>query len=179
MKNEIIITGVAITTIGVIYLYSKRAKKNQNKRYIYDINPIVTDCKHWGYVLRNDEYEVKLNKGDSIVINQTTTIATDSPIANGYIDTLFHNFYHPCNPNNSQSISVGYFTVKIDGTIVDRPPHYIAYPACPKFGTITQFLWNGQDSQRTGLVTYEYIWQGNEPITLKTIEYYIVVYHGG
>lgn len=159
-------------------------------QYVYDINPTVTDCKYWGYVIPFSlgYYPIILNTGDSIVINQTTAITTNSPVPNGNIDVIQHQMRNICGIQNSGTeVLTGSFICKVDGVyalptigkITYGPvPIYVAYPPYGGFNTDYYFTWDTSDVVKKELTTYEYIWQGSFPITIKTWEYYVVVYHG-
>lgn len=158
-------------------------------KHTFEINPKVTDCKYWGYVLKNDNYPLVLNRGDSIIIKQTTTINDGQP--NSRIDAIIHRFYNICAPKLNypiSPISKGKFYCYVDsdkalptiGKIDYGPiPIHVAFPRCPEFGTITSFIWDTPDCvKQNELTEYEYVYEGTTPISFKTIEYYVTIYHG-
>lgn len=139
--------------------------------YIYNVQADLTGCKIWKYVEPNP-YNVTLYNGDIIKIN--LTITADDPI-----DIVEHRFYHFCNA--AQDISVGRFYAYVNGRpavptvgIVNSPvPLYFAAPKCPNWGVIGTAIWDTDDTRMPGYVEYTYLYQGDVPVSIKTIELYV------
>lgn len=140
-------------------------------KYSYDISVNLTGCKHWQYIEPNP-YSIILNNGDSIKVRLSIS-------STAIIDIVEIRFYNICS-------SIQEATGKIYSYVDDQPavptigiqslqiPIYVAIPKCPYYGTNIVTIWGTDDTRGVGTFEYTYIYEGIAPLTVKTVELYIV-----
>lgn len=164
------ITGLAGIAGAAMLLMGTGQAEQVIKEYTYNVTADLSGCKQWQYIEQNP-YSFTLYNGDSIKINQTTT--------GGPLDVVEHRFYHICN--RVQDIAVGKWYAYVNGKpaaptvgIVNSPvPLYFAAPRCPAWGVIETAVWDTDDTRMSGFVDYRYVYEGDVPISIKTIELYV------
>lgn len=167
--------GIAGGLVGVagaaVVLTQQGQAEPPRKEYVYNVNASLSGCKQWQYI-EQKMYNITLNNHDSIIINLS--------IASGeQIDVVEHRFYHLCNA--VQKLAPGRFYSYVDGRpalptigIVSAPvPLHFAAPRCPEYGVIETAIWDTDDTRRVGFTEYRYIYEGDAPVSFRTIELYI------
>jgi len=158
---------VLLTLSTIIGVY-KLEKKVESAEYKYNVTIDLTDHKQWQYIEKNP---LVINNNDSI--NITLNIQSRKPL-----DIVEIRFYNLCN-----NISEGK-TGLIYSYVDERPAIptigvdinnfvYFATPKCPRYGTTITYLWDTNETRRSGTIDYYYRFEG-DPITIKSIELYIV-----
>lgn len=80
-----------------------------------------------------------------------------------------------------RDLSVGKIYSYVDGrpalpTIGIQPspiPMYVALPRCPTYGTIGTIIWDTDDTRGARPIGYKYIYEGEIPMMVKTLELYM------
>ncbi len=144
---------------------------NVTNRYMQIINYSLDmkDSKYWGYLRSNPTI---LNNNEVLEINLYNII--ESP------DVTEIRLYNIC----SSVSQIGKIYVTVNGkpalpTIghtANPIPVYMATPPCPQYGTTNAFIFDTNDTRGDGHFKYDFLYEGKEPLTIKSLELYVTNY---